>query len=398
MKPPKTSSILLSSSFLLSFFSFFFVWISFDFFILFPLFILRIGGNSIDVGFQEAVFFIPSVIVRPLFGWLVDRVGRVKLLWVGTALMVVSSLSFLSLHGVYLDVKWRMALILIVRGSGFAAFYTSFFTYVTDLTTAENRGRVIGLFGVSGLVAHGLAPWIGEKVLKSYDFSGFFLVAAFLSAVSLVISIFLKEQNYEKSEREKPARVLRAVAFSRRNVIFLPGAFVFGWVIASFNTFGAAFFETSHGAATVGIFFLVYGSCAGLFRILLGGIVDRYPRWLLITIFSVLQGVGISLVVLHPVQYFYLLSAATCGVAHAFLFPSMTAIAIDAHPDNRGVVTSIFTAMIELGFSLGSYVLGWVIAVSSYRVMFLSCTALAIVFAVYVWLSSRVQEPELHVS
>lgn len=389
MTRPKTSSILLSKSFLLSFFSFFFVWISFDFFILFPLFILRLGGNSVDVGFQEAVFFIPSVIVRPLFGWLVDRVGRVKLLWVGTALMIASSLSFLSLHGAYPDVKWRMAMILIVRGSGFAAFYTSFFTYVTDLTSAENRGRVIGLFGVSGLVAHGLAPWIGEKVLKGYDFSGFFLGAAILSAVSLVISLFLKEQNYEKSKAGKPSHVLRKVAFNRKNVIFLPGAFVFGWVIASFNTFGAPFFERSHGAATVGAFFLVYGSSAGLFRILLGGIVDRYPRWILITIFSALQGIGIGLVVLQPVQYFYFLTAAICGVAHAFLYPSMTAIAIDAHPENRGVVTSIFTATIELGFSLGSYVLGWVIAVSSYTVMFLSCTGLATVFAVYVWLTSR---------
>lgn len=389
MAQGKTSNILLSGSFLLSFCSFFFVWISFDFFILLPLFILRLGGNSVDVGFQEAVFFVPSVIVRPLFGWLVDRVGRVKLLWVGTALMIVSTLSFLSLHGAYLDIKWQMAMIMILRGSGFAAFYTSFFTYVTDLTSAENRGRVIGLFGVSGLVAHGLAPWVGEKVLNAYDFSGFFIAAAILSGISLVISLFLKEQAYGKSEGGKPIRVLRTVTFSRRNLIFLPGAFVFGWVIASFNTFGAPFFETSHGAATVGVFFLVYGLCAGAFRILLGGLVDRYPRWALITIFSLLQGIGIGLVVLQPIQILYLVTAAACGIAHAFLYPSMTAIAIDAHPENRGVVTSIFTAVIELGFSLGSYVLGWVIAIFSFRVMFLSCTAMAFVFASYVWLYSR---------
>ena len=142
----------------------------------------------------------------------------------------------------------------------------------------------------------------------------------------------------------------------------------------------------------MGTFFLVYGLCAGAFRILLGGLVDRYPRWALITIFSLIQGIGIGIIVLQPIQYVYLVTAVCCGIAHAFLYPSLTAIAIDAHPENRGVVTSIFTAVIELGFSLGSYVLGWVIAMYSFHAMFLSCTVLATVFAAYVWISSKRRE------
>lgn len=392
MKSSGTPNVLLSRSFVLSFLSFFFLWISFDFFILFSLYILQKGGDSIDVGIQEAIFFIPSVIVRPLFGWLVDRTGRLKILWAGTMMMVLSSLGFLLLQRSYAETKWWIALVLLMRGSGFAAFYTSFFTFITDHTNSENRGRVIGLFGVSGLVAHGVAPWIGEKVLASYDFNGFFLVSAALAAASLLISAFLKEPRVVRATGH-PGHVLYTVAFSRKNLIFIPGAFVFGWVIASFNTFGAPFFETTGGAATVGRFFLAYGIVAAVFRVLFGGIVDRYPRWLLITLFFGLEGIGIVLVVLEPVHYFYLITAAACGVAHAILFPSLSALAIDAHPENRGVVTSIFTAMIELGFSLGSYVLGWIIAISGYTSMFISCAVLALLFAGYVVIAKPRQEP-----
>src|SRR5262249_25898233 len=101
MESGKTSSVLLSRSFLLSFWSFFPLWISFDFFILFPLFILKNGGNSVDVGIQEAIFFFPSVIMRPFAGMLVDRIGRVRVLWFGSFLMILTALSFLLLHGTY---------------------------------------------------------------------------------------------------------------------------------------------------------------------------------------------------------------------------------------------------------------------------------------------------------
>src|SRR3990172_5383646 len=160
-----TGDVLLSRSFLLAFFSFFFLWISFDFFILFPLFILQKGGDSVDVGIQTAIFFLPSVSIRPIAGWLTDRLGRLKVLWFGSFLMVVTAFAFLLLRGDYKTIKVWMALILLLRGAAFAAFNVAFFTYVVDLSSKENRARVIGLFGVSGLVADGLAPRIAEIVL-----------------------------------------------------------------------------------------------------------------------------------------------------------------------------------------------------------------------------------------
>src|ERR1051325_543387 len=118
---------LRSRNFQISFWSFFFLWISFDFFILLPLFILRRGGDSVDVGIQEAIFFLPSVLIRPVAGWFTDHIGRLKTLWTGSALMVVTALAFLLLHGTYDQTKWSIALILFLRGTSFAAFYTAFF-------------------------------------------------------------------------------------------------------------------------------------------------------------------------------------------------------------------------------------------------------------------------------
>lgn len=387
-----TRSILFSRNFLLSFCSFFFLWISFDFFIIFPLFILQRGGDSVDVGIQTAIFYLPAVFIRPVAGWLTDRFGRLKVLISGTLLMISTAFALLLLRGSYDQMKALMASILFLRGFGFAAFYTAFFTYVTDLSSAENRGRVIGLFGVSGLIAHGLAPRTAELALNYWSFTGFFIVSGVLSSISLVISLFLKEQPRQVLT-EKGFAIFRQVTFSRKNLIILPGAFVFGYAIASFTTFGAPYF-LSNGGMKVGFFFLIYGLTAGTMRILLGGLVDQFTRWKLIAIFFSLEAAGIALITVPPLSTFGYIGAALCGFGHSILFPSMTAMAVDSHPAAfRGVVTSVFTAMIELGFSLGSYLLGVIVALWGYKVMFICAALGGAVFSAYAIIIGLQQVP-----
>jgi MFS family permease len=377
-------NVFLSRSFLLSFFSFFFLWISFDFFILFPLFVLKSGGDSVDVGIQTFIFFFPAVIMRPVAGFLTDRIGRLRVLWFGSALMVITAFSFLLLKGNYSQMKISMAFILFVRGVAFAAFYTAFFTYIVDLSSVENRARVIGMFGVSGLVGHGLAPWIGEHVMGAYGFPGFFAGSGILSLLSLMISSALKEAHVVPEVKEGGWAIVRKVTLSSRNWIVLPGSFVFGYAVASYNTFGAPYFQMA-GGATAGFFFLAYGLTAGTVRVLFGGIADHYPRWKLVAIFFALQGLGLSLLLLEPVSKYYLFAGAVSGGAHGILFPSLGAMAIDLHPQKyRGVVTSIFTGSMELGFSTGSYLLGVIVALAGYRIMFLSAVGLTILFGTFV--------------
>ncbi len=377
-------SVVLSRNFLLTFSSFFFLWISFDFVILYPLFILEIGGNSVDIGTQMAIFITASVVLRPLAGWLSDRIGRLKVLWFGSFLMVVSSFAFLFLKGNYSEVKWGMAFIFFLRGSAFASFYTAFFTYVADMTVPENRMRVLGLFGLSGLIGHGLAPKIGELVMHSYRFDGVFLLGGILALIGVAISALLSEKRGESVHHEGGWEMFRNVTFSRRNIVFLPGALVFGYVVSCLDTFAGPYFQ-KNGVGSVGNFFLVYGFSAGIVRLTLGAVVDHYSRWKLVSLFSAILAIGAGVIILEPVQYWSLAAAGICGGAHGILFPSLTAMAIDAHPAQvRGMVTSVFTGAIELGFAIGSYLQGILIAASGYPAMFLSGTALAVVFALAV--------------
>ncbi|MGH9856321.1 MAG: MFS transporter, partial [Acidobacteriota bacterium] len=112
---------------------------------------------------------------------------------------------------------------------------------------------------------------------------------------------------------------------------------------------------------------------------------DRYERWKLVSIFFALQASGLLMLLLEPVGSFYLVAGGVSGAAHGILFPSLSAMAIDAHPEKfRGVVASVFTGMMELGFSVGSYLLGVVVAIGGFRMMFVATVAVGIFYACYV--------------
>ena len=88
------------------------------------------------------------------------------------------------------------------------------------------------------------------------------------------------------------------------------------------------------------------------------------------------------MIVLNP--EIYLVGASLCGAAHGILFPTLGAMAVDAHPaEHRGLVTSVFTGTLELGFSLGSYLLGVIVSAAGFANMFLTAFAAALLFAIY---------------
>jgi len=393
MEERKTGDVIFSRDFLLCFLSYFLLWLSFDLFLLFPLFVMQRGGSPIDVGIQFAIFYLPSVVARPLAGRLIDKHGRLKMIWFGALVMSATGFALLALmHGNYQSIKIPMAVILFVRGTGYGAFFAAFFTYAADLSSPENRARVIGLFGVSGLIGSGLAPRMGEIIIAHRGFAGFFWAAGILAFLSLVIALFLRERkpHEETGEKESGWAAFRNVTFSRKNIVILPGAFIFGYVLASFSTFGAPYFEQLK-VPSIGNYFLVYGLTAGLVRIVLGDIADRFPRQTLAGLFFLLQAFGVSLLVVYPVNAFYLAAAAVAGGSHGILFPCLNALAVDSHPaKNRGLITSVFSATLEAGFTSGSYILGYAVAFFGYRSMFLSVAVVGALFSVFTLvLSSR---------
>ena len=72
----------------------------------------------------------------------------------------------------------------------------------------------------------------------------------------------------------------------------------------------------------------------------------------------------------------FILVAMIWGIGHAFLGPTLVAYTLDRVGSSRGPVIGTFTAISDLGISLGPVIMGLIIHTASYQIMFL-CLALA---------------------
>jgi MFS family permease len=75
----------------------------------------------------------------------------------------------------------------------------------------------------------------------------------------------------------------------------------------------------------------------------------------------------------------FILVAVIWGIGFTFLSPSLVAYTLDRVGSSSGPAMGTFTAISDLGLTLGPVVMGVVIHSTNYRVMFLSLATMGIV-------------------
>src|SRR2546428_12808458 len=154
-------------------------------FLLFPLFVRRLGGSSATIGLLLGAGLAASVAARPLVGLALDRFGRRRVLLWGNGLNAASFLPFLALGRIG---PWLVAAT-IVHCVLWGALFASYFTYAADLVPPGPRAQGIAVFGAAGMLTNGLGPSLGEVVISRAGFSAFFLTAAAFALVSFALTL-----------------------------------------------------------------------------------------------------------------------------------------------------------------------------------------------------------------
>jgi MFS family permease len=127
--------------------------------------------------------------------------------------------------------------------------------------------------------------------------------------------------------------------------------------------------------ANPGLFFTAIAIMLIVGRALGGKILDIYNRERVIL--PCLTAFIISMVILafSKTLPMFILVAVIWGIGHAFLIPSLVLYALDRAGSSRGPAMGTFTAAGDLGMCLGPVIMGIIIRLTSYPIMFL-CLAL----------------------
>lgn len=332
---------------------------SYTTFFLLPLYILEQGGDRGDVGIIMGVFAMASAFCRPWISGMIDQIGRKRSYTIGSLLMVVPPLLYISFSSPLQTVYPLFLLLRIAHGVGLAICFTAVFTFMADILPQHRLNEGIGIFGISGLIGIAFGPMLAEITLERYGFIGLFISAAILSTIALLVHQPLKDRHV-KPPPHQPSITFFSLFQRRKFVLVGYLSFMFGIGLAASGNFVAPLAET-RSLAVISAYFICYSSGAIAIRFIGGRLADRVGERRVLPYSILLYIAGLLALPLTYSIPMLCVAGSLSGIGHGLMFPVLNTLAVRGEPAGmRGKATGIFTGGIDTGIFAGSFLLGYI--------------------------------------
>jgi predicted MFS family arabinose efflux permease len=261
----------------------------------------------------------------------------------------------------------------IVQGVAFAAGFNAASTLAAELAPPARRAAALGIFGISTLGTHALAPTIGEQLVHAGGFPLLFVVAAGYSVVGLLLTLGLPSASGTARGPSEPLDV-RGTLAGLIPVVALAGI-AFGTVI----TFTPTFVQDEH-LGSVSTFFLSYTVAAICTRFGAGGLGDMIGhRRVVVPALAVLAFAISALGAVHT-QFGLAAVGVVFGTAQGIVYPTLNAFAIErATTGQLGRIQTLFNGAFNLGVTAGAFAFGSLADAYGHRAVFACAGATAFV-------------------
>ena len=325
------------------------------------LYAYDLGAGIGIVGLIVGLYSIINTPANVFMGRLVDRVGyRLPLVagLIGDAVsMFLYTLCRLPFH---------LALVRVLHGITGGMVGPSTMSAIAYHGGEERRGRAMAVYGMSlaaaTLVGYGLSGFIASRLGYKVVFwlgGGLLIIGAALAL--LLPGTGRRSKTAPKTSAGEGWRKVKEL-LGRRGLIS-----PFCTIFAQYFSFGGVvtllpLYLKDRGmeAFHVGILLAVFAVLFIILQMPVGNLSDRFGRVGLVTA-GLALGV-VALVLLPWVETLPLLMVimAMYGAAYGMIFPSVSAMVADhTAPEERGLGTGIFHALLTAGVAIGAPVIGW---------------------------------------
>jgi MFS family permease len=204
-------------------------------------------------------------------------------------------------------------------------------------------------------------------LINYFKFPVLFFVCAVLSLVSLFITFKLRNEEVDSSANQsiKDQHFLSREALPPAIMAFM-GSSIWGAVTAFFPLYAL-----HHGVSNPGLFFAVLAITLISARGFGGKILDLYSRERILLPCLVAQIIAMGLLAFSTNLPLFFLVAVIWGLGNAFLYPALVAYAIDLSGSSHGPAIGTYTAFSDFGAGAGAAIMGVVLQLTNYPIMFL---------------------------
>tara|TARA_B100000029_G_scaffold418313_1_gene423291 strand:- start:693 stop:1916 length:1224 start_codon:yes stop_codon:yes gene_type:complete len=360
-----------------------------------PILVQNLGATTSMTGFVVGIFGAGRFLTNLPAGFFAQKFGKKPILIIGPA---IASIGYY-LTG-YFDSTGLILISRLITGLGGGIHFVGAGIYLREISTLDNRGRILSLQTISILVGQTVGPIVGGYIGEIYGLNSPFVFAsvALIFAIFLILTTVIEPQS-KLSEKNKTKKD------STKNQNFLNVILIFiksGLIPIGLMTV-STFFHRSGGRFTVaplliknkgfstsniGTFFSVTSLSQLTSSSLSGYLVDKLGRKKLI-----IPGVLIILISLFMFNksdnyQMILYVAILFGIGEGALNASTNTLFADKAPKGyEGLTMGLLRTFGDLGFMIGPPILGFIIQKWNYSSALLTdgiilavCSSLVIFF------------------
>jgi MFS family permease len=351
-----------------------------------PLIVLQLGGDATLAGIAFAVFSVPSITMRPIFGRLIDRVGNKTVLLAGTlGIGLLSPLYLVGSLGVLVALR-------AFHGIAWAAVMTSVASLMARLAPRSRRGEAAGIFDLMPGTAQMVMPAVGLLVFHATGITGVFLAAAAMGLAAAGVVWASSPPDPPRAELQARHAAAVTAGTAPMGLPLLEPTAVLPMVLQMLFMSGSPLFvvyppilaqQNGIPLSDLALYYPVYGLLLVGSRFLISRVLDTVSRSLLVG--GSAAGAVVALLLatqatsIGPLLVAGALFAVGCGIS----VPVGTAIVIDRSPAERmGSAMGTYTIGFQLASGLGAAIWGVVIDNAGFGVAYAAGALVQVVLIV----------------
>ncbi|MDE2836284.1 MAG: MFS transporter [Chloroflexota bacterium] len=326
------------------------------------LFALFLTGNVFLVGVMMAVNAIPRAFTGPVTGFLTDRLGRKPMVLLGPIVRGATNI------GQYFADDYITFLVLEVIGQvGVAIWATSSNVLLSDVTTTENRGRMLALRTMAMRLGFVAGPAVGGVLAATFGIESVFLLNG-VSKIVIVIVVLTMVRETRPEELARPGGAGRQGARLSLEPFRHRTFAVVAMATAVFAMSNAGIVQTllpvhavealELDAAVVGFLISLSSTLAFLWAFPNGMIADRFGRKWSLGPGLLMMAVAAVVLTVGDVYAALLVAAVFLGMGEAMGMGTSQTFAMDlAPPEKRGMYMGLSMMANSVGATAGPLLL-----------------------------------------
>jgi MFS family permease len=354
-----------------------------------PIFPVYIGSFNVSyalIGFVMSAFGLTRVFVEIPGGVLADRLGRRRLLLLGTSLALASHI-VAGVASSYLE----LVISRMIVGVGSAFSMTAGLMYVGEEAPPAQRSRNVAryqsMFSMGGIVGPTLggllSDWLGIRLL--------FFIAGGLTLLGFLLNLQLRITRPQTAVRTLlPMRQLGRMILNPLILILCIATFLTFFMFSSIRgTMIPLYGVDVLGLSTTQIGLVFSVTSATIVGILLGvipALERRISRPHLLVTSLIVAASAIAVLSLASDFLSLLLIAIPLGVGFSLIQPTPFVMILDlASPDTRGVMMGLLRTTGDIGIIIGPLLVGMLLDLGQPRLVFYVVAAIYAFFAIVSW-------------